>query len=250
LNLTQLKKSISLGCLSVLIGLAIPVFAFCADVDVYAEGAIDETELIVYVYADVNVDNLLSYGVSLNYDSSELSVVQVQKDPDPIPYTSNETKWYLGETWASYKNNPDPDYSVPDEIIIIGGKLDPADPAQGVEQGTRVLLAMVVFEPEDVQIPANPTLFLSYARGDGTSSYKNFVRLNNNTPEVLDGENVYFGSVEVFQLGDADGNGAISPKDVNAVKFNMGNADAPCYMDCDKNGSITPSDINCIKSKI
>jgi hypothetical protein len=250
LNLTQLKKSILLGCLSVLTGFAIPVFAIGADVDVYAEGAINETELIVYVYADVNVDNLLSYGVSLSYDSSELTVAQVQKDPDPIPYTSNVTKWYLGETWASYKNNPDPDYSVPDEIIIIGGKLDPDNPTQGVEQGTRVLLAMVTFQAADVQIPVNPTLSLSYARGDGTSSYKNFVRLNNNTPEVLDGPNVYFGSVEVFQLGDADGNGAISPSDVNTVKFNIGNADAPCYIDCDKSGSITPSDINCIKSKI
>ncbi len=246
MNLSEFKKVIA----TVFLCAAIPVCAFGADVDVFAEGAINETELIVYVYADVNVTNLLSYGVTLNYDPSELTVAEVLKDPDSIPYTDNGTKWYLGDSSAVYRNNPEPDVSVAGEVVIIGGKIDPAAPTQGVEQGTRVFLGMVRFEPSDALIPADPTLFLSYAIGDGTSSYKNFVRLDNDVPQVLDGDNVYFGSVDVFQLGDADGNGAISPSDVNAVKFNMGNTEAPCYMDCDANGSITPSDINCIKSKI
>ncbi len=246
MNLSKFKKAIAI----VFLCAAIPVCAFGADVDVFAEGAINETELIVYIYADVNVTNLLSYGVTLNYDPSELIVAEVLKDPDSIPYTDNGTKWYLGDSSAVYRNNPAPDVSVAGEVVIIGGKIDPADPTQGVEQGTRVFLGMVRFEPADALIPPDPTLFLSYAKGDGTSSYKNFVRLDNTVPQVLDGDNVYFGSVDVFQLGDADGNGSISPRDVNAVKFNMGNTQAPCYIDCDGNGSITPSDINCIKSKI
>ncbi|MCP4022610.1 MAG: hypothetical protein GY729_12275 [Desulfobacteraceae bacterium] len=248
MNLTKLKKTVLMIWLSVF--LMLPMTAFGADVDIYAEGTMSETELIVYLYADVNVQNLVSYGVSLNYDPAELVVAEVLKDTDPIPYTSNVTKWYLGDSSASYKNNPTPDTSVPGEIIIIGGKLDPLNPTQGVGQGSKVFLAMVRFTPADVQIPASPTLFLSYAKGDGTSSFKNFVRLDNNTPLVLDGGNVYFGSVQVSEPGDADANGAITPSDINMIKMNIGNADGPCYMDCDGNGSITPSDINCTKSKI
>ncbi len=221
-----------------------------ADVDVYAEGAINGTQLTVYVYADVNVDNLLSYGVSLNYDTAELSVIDVQKDPEPIPYTSNSTKWYLGESTAVYRNNPAPDYSSPGEVIIIGGKLDPANPTQGVSQGARALLAVVTFGPADAEIPSSPTLFLSYARGDGTQTYKNFVRLDNNAPQVLDGADVYFGTVHVAQQGDANGSGDISPRDILFIKANIGNENAPCYTDCNGDGSITPRDILCVKSKI
>lgn len=233
-----------------LAALALGSTASAADVDVYGEGAINGTELKVYIYADVNVDQLISYGISLNYDAEELSVVDVQKDPETIPYTENTTKWYIGESTAVYRNNPAPDYASPGEVIVIGGKLDPASPTQGVTRGTRILLAEVTFGPANSQIPLNPTLFLSYARGTGDSDYKNFVRLENQSPVVLDGTDVYFGTVKVAQLGDADANGRVTFRDINVVKSNIGNANAPCYTDCDGNGRITFRDINCVKSKL
>lgn len=242
----QLKKHV----FAVLLCLFIPAAASGADVDVYAEGTLNETELTVYIYADVNVENLVSYGVSLNYDPSELVVEEVDKEPDTIPYTGNDTRWYLGESDDSFRNNPVPDTSTSGEIIIIGGRIDPSDPTQGVAQGAKAFLAMVRFSPADAEIPESPTLYLSYARGDGTSTYKNFVRINDTTSEVLDGDNVYFGSVQVAELGDADESGAVTPSDINTIKMNIGNADSPCYMDCDGSGSITPSDINCVKTKI
>ncbi len=250
MKITKIKKMALLICMSFLAYLATQASALAADVDVYGEGSINGTELNVYVYADVNVDNLLSYGISLNYDASELSVIQVQKDPETIPYSGNGTKWYLGESSAVYRNNPAPDHSSPGEIIIIGGKLDPSNPTQGVSQGARILLAVVTLGPADTNIPTNPTLFLSYAKGDGTDAYKNFVRLDNSVPQVLDGANVYFGAVQVAQQGDADGNGRITFRDINVVKSNINNENAPCYTDCDGNGRITFRDINCVKSKL
>lgn len=248
--MTKIKRMALIFGMFFLAGLLTQVPAFAADVDIYGEGSINGDQLNVYVYADVNVENLLSYGVSLNYDAAELSVIQVQKDPQVIPYSSNGTKWYLGEDSAVYRNNPAPDYSSPGEIIIIGGKLDPSNPGQGVSQGSRILLAVVTFGPANAQIPVSPTLFLSYARGDGTDAYKNFVRLDNNLPQVLDGANVYFGPVKVAQQGDANGDGRITVRDINMVKSNVMNLDAPCHMDCNGDGRITARDINCVKSKL
>lgn len=225
-----------------------PVDAWSADVDVYAEGAYTESILDVYIYADINIDRILSFGVRLTYDPVELAVLGAEKDIEPRPYTSNATKWFLGDENAAYKNNPEPDYSTSGEVIIIGGKLDPENPAAGVDSGARVFLGMASFTPVGGEMPAHPAITLSYARNDG--SYRNFVRLGGGGVEVLDGAGVEIGAVQIFPRGDADGNGAITPRDINRLKSNMGNTNAPCYMDCDGNGSITPRDINCIKGKM
>ncbi len=250
MNLLKSIKTILAIWISLGFALFASVPSFGADVDIYGEGVVTEDELAVYLYADLSVDNLLSYGVKLNYDPAELTVIDVSKDVDPIPYTSNGTKWYLGNDSASYKNNPEPDFSTPGEVILIGGKLDPVDPEKGVSSGARIFIGMITFQAADGEMPLNPLLSLSYAKGDGTSPYKNFVRLDAQLPQVLDGISVLFGSVLVLPQGDADGNGRLTPRDINALKANIGDANAPCYMDCDGNGTITPRDLSCVKTKI
>ncbi len=250
MNLLKSIKIILAIWLSLGFAMVAPGLSFGAEVDIYGEGVVTEDELVVYLYADLQVDHLFSYGIKLGYNPDELTVIDVSKDVDPIPYTLNETKWYLGNDSASYRNNPDPDFTTPGEVILIGGKLDPADPEQGVSRGTRIFIGMITFQAADGEMPLNPLFSLSYARGAGTSAYKNFVRLDDQVPQVLDGTDVSFGSVIILPQGDADGNGSVTPRDLNATKSNIGNANAPCYMDCDGNGTITPRDISCVKTKI
>ena len=250
MKLLKSKKAILAIWIFLGFALVAPAPGFGADVDIYGEGVVAEDELTVYLYADLYVDNLVSYGIKLTYDPGALTVIDASKDLDPIPYTSNGTKWYLGNGSASYRNNPEPDVATPGEVILIGGKLDPADPEKGVSGGTRIFLGMVTFQADDGEIPLNPLLTLSYAKGDGTSSYKNFVRLDDQVPQVLDGTSVSFGSVVVLPLGDGDGNGSVTPRDINVIKSNIGNANAPCYMDCDGNGTLSPRDANCVKTKL
>ncbi|MCP4118842.1 MAG: hypothetical protein GY737_26300 [Desulfobacteraceae bacterium] len=250
MKLLKLKKIIPAIWMFLGFALIAPALSFGADVDIYGEGVVTENELAVYLYADLAMDNLVSYGIKLTYDPGELTVIDASKDVDPIPYTSNGTKWYLGNGTASYRNNPEPDFATPGEVILIGGKLDPADPEKGVSRGTRIFIGMVTFQAADGEMPLNPLLTLSYAKGDGASSYKNFVRLDDQVPQVLDGTYVSFGPVIVQPLGDADGNGSVTPRDIRAIKPSIGDANAPCYMDCDGNGIITPKDIRCIKTRI
>ncbi len=248
MNGIRMRKGLLGASLLIVLTAFTPLSAWSADVDVYAEGAYTESILDVYIYADINIDSILSFGVRLTYDPEELAVLTAQKDVDPRPYTSNTTKWLLGDENAAHKNNPAPDYSSAGEVIIIGGKLDPENPMAGVETGGRVFLGMASFTPVGGVMPSHPAITLSYARTDG--SYKNFVRLGGGGAEVLDGAGVEMGAVQVAPRGDADGNGSITPRDINRLKSNIGNANAPCYMDCDANGSITPRDVNCIKGKM
>ena len=232
------------------LGVALTAAAHASDVDIYAEGVIRESGLTVYVYSDVNVEQVVSYGVSLTYDAAELTAVSADKDPDPVPYTANTSKWYLGQDTADYRNNPEADLSVPGTVKLIGGRLDPEDPVRGMEPGTRILLAVVQFAAAGEEMPSAPVFSLSYAVGDGTSEYKNFVRISNDAPLVLDSTGVSFGTVRVCKEGDGDESGTVTPRDINMIKTNIGNENAPCYMDCDGNGRITPADINCVKSRI
>ncbi len=248
MNGIRIKKGLLGASILIFLIAVTPLDGWSADVDVYAEGAYTESILDVYIYADINIDSILSFGVRLTYDPGELAVLSAEKDVEPRPYTSNSTKWFLGDENAAYKNNPAPDYSTAGEVIIIGGKMDPDNPTAGVESGARIFLGMASFTPAGGIMPSHPAITLSYARSDG--SYKNFVRLNSGGVEVLDGAGVEIGAIQVSPRGDADGNGSITPRDINRLKSNIGNANAPCFMDCDANGSITPRDVNCIKGKM
>ncbi len=250
--MTLINTTIKLATASMLFiaTLFAPLNAALGYVQVFGEGVYTQDELVVNLYADITDNNVLSYGVKLIFDPGELTVSSAQKDMNPTPFTDNPTKWYLGDSSAAYRNNPDPDISTPGEILFIGGKLDPSDPTSGVLAGNKIFLGQARFTPAGADMPEQPVMSITYARDAGTGPYDNFVRLNTGTPEVLDSSNVEFGSLIIAAAGDADGNGSIRPSDINGIKSQIGNPNAPCYVDCDGNGSITPSDINCIKAKL
>ncbi len=204
-----------------------------AEVDVTAEGAYTRTGLVVEVYARMT-PAMVSYGVKLTYDVAQLAVTGAEK---------NESVWFLGND-SSAGNNPymNPDTSVPGEVVIIGGKLDTADPTAGVN-GQRVLLGKVFFDRTESSMPFAPALTIALAR---TSPYANFVTT---TGGNLDGSGVSF-AVKVVERGDCNGDGAITPADIMALKSRIGSTNAPCYVDCNNDGAVTPADINCVKSKI
>jgi len=232
-----LKKSsrslLIIGLLVFVASALIPVNSFAADVDVYAEGAYTESDLVVYIYADINGPNILSAGVKLTYDTSELTVTSAEK---------NESVWFLGS--ESYM---DPDISTPGEVVIICGKLDTADPTAGVS-GERVLVGEVRFDRTESSMPLSPTLSVDYGKRGPEGKYINFVATDGT---VLDDTSVAFGSITIRERGDANGDGTITGADRGAVKYFMvnGGVEYP-WMDCNDDGSITGADRGCIKYKM
>ncbi|MCD6185392.1 MAG: hypothetical protein J7K84_06340 [Deltaproteobacteria bacterium] len=225
-----MKKSsrilLIIGLLVFVMGALIPVNSFAADVDVYAEGAYTETGFAVYIYADINGPNILSAGVKLTYDTSELTVTSAEK---------NESVWFLGG--ESYM---DPDISTPGEVVFILGKLDNADPAAGVS-GERVLLGKAVFTRNTTNAPS---VTLSLGRTTGT--YNNFVATD---ATVLDGS-VNFIAATVVQRGDANADGVITFADMSKVRAMITNNEFTIYADCNIDGVITFADMSCIRGKI
>jgi hypothetical protein len=201
-----------------------------ADVDVFVEGAFTDTTLDVYLYADINGPNLLSFGVKLTY-SSPLSVTSAEK---------NENDWYLGsETYM------DPEINSGD-VVVIGGKLDPSNPTEGVG-GTRTLLGVVKFSHSDPSADFASLLGITYGRGDGTGDYKNFVATDGT---VMDDINVSFGAIRVYERGDANADTLVDFQDMLAVRYytQNGGPDHPWY-NCDANDRIDFQDMLCIKAK-
>ena len=205
-----------------------------ADVDVYAEGAYTDTDLVVYIYADIASEPILSFGVKVEY-------------PSTLTYsgaTKNESVWYFGDGGAEYSYmDPEDDGS---GVVIIGGKLDTSDPTEGV-QGDRVLLGTVTFthsivDPQDSDFAS---VSVTYGRGDGTGDYKNFVDVDG---DVVDGTASF--SSDIHERGDANGNGSINVQDILNAKTWLGNPDAPPWVDCNGDGTINVQDILCIKSEL
>ena len=223
-----------------------------AGVNVFAEGAYTDDDLVVYIYANTTVEGtstLRSAGVKLTYEPSQLEVTAAEK---------NDTVWSLGG--EEYMN---PETSTPGEVVIILGKLDPDNTSAGVS-GERVLLGVVKFNrvPDGQFNPENPDLELTYGKR-GTAipesnpteySFKNFVDVDAN---VLDNANIIFDEVEIHKRGDANADGKISGTDRNTVRFYMINGGiAHPWMDCNADGEtlldikISGTDRNCIKYKM
>lgn len=218
-----------------------PAYA-SAQVTVYAEGAYTDTDLVVYIYADIDAastdEALLSYGVTLKYNADDLGNPVAEK---------NTSDWYFGDKDDPYPTpNAEPDTNTAGEVIIIGGKLDSAAPLEGVS-GDRVLLAKVTFDRLSTETPS-AELYLG--KGD---AYANFVQINGtDLDQTLAGadETGNIGQVDIFQRGDADGDGYITTSDMFKVKGAMGTKIYKCYVDCDGDGYITTSDMFCIKGKM
>ena len=226
------KLGILMAMVFVLAVLAPGVWA--ADVDVYVEGAYTENDLAVYIYADINGPSILSSGVKLTYQTSELTLTSAEK---------NEAVWFLGsETYM------DPDTSTPGEVVLICGKLDETAPLGGVS-GDRVLLGKVRFDRTESSMPFFPMLSIGYAHGTGDPSddFKNFVDVDGN---VLDGVGVTFDLITIKERGDANADGVVDSRDIRALRRQIGSADLPCWCDCNDDEIVDSRDIRCLRKKI
>jgi hypothetical protein len=237
-------------------------------VDVYLKGAHTDTYLDVFVFADANVDRLISWGVTLNYDPDELNPISAEKNLDPVPYTSNQGKWELGSEEAT-KDLPNPDFvSTPGKVIGKGGVLDESDPTAGLT-GQGILLFKVRFEPGSVSPNlATPDLSLEYAVGTGqpTDDYKNFVRYDQATQtgvvlDSADDNGVKFHSVNVTEIlppgaldiaeyGDANGDRLINSTDYIGIRNLLTNPYPPPYADCNKDGLVNSTDYICVRNRL
>jgi hypothetical protein len=226
----ELKKSsrslLIIGLLVFVVSALIPVNSLAADVDVYLEGAYTESDLAVYIYADINSSTeLRSAGVKLTYETAALTVNTAEK---------NESDWFLGS--ESYM---DPDTSTAGEVVIILGKLDTGDATAGVS-GDRVLLGKVTFSRTGSTMPFSPTLSIDYGKRGPEGKYMNFVATDGTE---LDDTGVAFDSITIKERGDANGDGTITGADRGAVKYFMVNGGvAHPWMDCNDDGTITGAD--------
>lgn len=208
-----------------------------AEVTVYAEGAYTNSDLVVYLYADINPnpDPILSYGVKLTYDPAELG--------SPVA-TKNEAVWYMGTPSAKVAYM-DPDTSVPGEIIFIGGKLDTSAPTAGVS-GNRVLLGKVTFTRLSSTSPnPNPESFFDVVVSRGRPApYVNFA---STAGADLDDGVTY--SSKVRQRGDVNADKKVDLADVSAARFYIKNPTGVVqpWMDCNADDKIDLADTSCIR---
>ena len=224
------------GCI-VIISVFYTQSCWAEDVSVFAEGAYRETDFELDIYADIDGQNIVGFGVKNTYDSDLLVVTSAIK---------NEDVWFMGDGITNH-SYMDPDTTTRGEVIIIGGKLDTSMATGGVG-GERVLLAKVFFDRTDTGTPFDDSaITVTYAHGDGTSDFKNFVTVDGT---VLDGSGVAFAGVEVHERGDANGDGVITNTDYFAVKYLMDNNLYTVYGDCNADAYITNTDYFCIKSKM
>ena len=230
------KSSRSLLIIGLLVFVAsalIPVNSF-ADVDVYGEGAYTESDLVVYIYADINSPTeLRSAGVKLTYETAALTVDTAEK---------NDSDWFLGS--ESYM---DPDMSTAGEVVIILGKLDTGDATAGVS-GDRVLLGKVRFNRTGSSTPFSPTIGLDYGKRGPEGKFKNFVETDQ---AELDDTGVNFGLITVKERGDANKNDLIDTGDMFVVKNIMSSGGTySVFADCNDNELIDTGDMFCIKNKM
>lgn len=206
-------------------------FSASADVSVYAEGAYTDSEIAVYIYADIT-DPIVSYGVKLTYDPDEVGSPTAVK---------NDDTWYFGTAASPLATpNADPDVSTQGEVVIVGGKLDESAPTEGVV-GDRQLMAVVTFTRMDAAMPFEPTIGLELGKG---GDYANFVQVDGT---LMDG-GVVFGATESHERGDVNADGIINVLDMGSVKNYMVNGgNAYPWMDCNSDGIINVLDMGCVK---
>ena len=127
------------------------------------------------------MSNVISYGVRVEFLSTQLQVVSAYKNDAKSTYTTNTVEWQLGS--GGNKDNPDP-LILPNMVVFKGGIVDEAAPTAGVPDPRRVFLGTIRFKTAlENTMPTNPTLVLTYADDYSSSpgSYKNFVRYDAST---------------------------------------------------------------------
>ena len=206
-------------------------------IDVYAEGAYTTGDLTVYIYADIYVDGLVSFGVDLGYDNTKLG------SPDAY---KNEAVWYFGTT-GDKKPYMNPEYTT-GHVIFIGGKLDEGDATAGVT-GTRVLLGKVTFTRTDTGDPGEtPETYFDISLALGRPApYDNFVTTDGTDATLMD-SSVAFGSRTIFERGDATADRIINVNDLSAIQYYMTNGGIPHpWLDCTGDDLVNVQDLSCIQ---
>jgi hypothetical protein len=228
------------GILSSAVIAASSITAMAADVDVYAEGAYTDTDLVVYIYADISSAPLVSAGVKLTYDNSKLTLASAQK---------NDTDWYFGTSALKYPYQ-DPQ-NTGSSVVFICGKIDESAPTAGVT-GTRKLIGKATFTRTESAAPGTSpetyfgaVLELGVTRTDG-GEFANFVTTGE---AVLDDGGVSY-AVKILERGDATEDGMIDSRDITALKKNIGKTDLPVWFDCSGDGVVDSRDITCLKKII
>ena len=216
-----------------------------ADVRVYAEGAYTDTDLAVYIYADItDGTELRSAGVKFKYDDTKLSI---DTDPDK-PTVKNDSVWFLGDGTPEGNNAyMEPETSTPGEVIIILGKLNTSNTAEGVS-GDRVLLGIVRFSRLESSMPfSDSTMGIELGKIGPEGNFANFVHVD---MTEMDSE-VNFDTIIIFERGDANGDGNINISDVTEIRNIVFN-EIPevCYADCNDDGNVNISDVTCIRDKV
>ena len=226
------KKTCLIFSVFLLFVFSVPAWA---DVTIHTEGAYTETDLAVYIYADISGDAILSAGVKLTYSQAELTLTSAIK---------NEKVWYMGDG-SSNEAYMDPDTSVAGEVVIICGKLDSNEghTLDGVS-GNRVLIGILRFNRINSTMPFAPTLALDYGKAD---PYDNFVETDG---DALDTVSVTFGDITVRECGDADADEDIDVFDIMKTKIIIEADGYSVWADCDGDNDIDVFDIMCIKNKI
>ena len=227
-----------------LLALPILLFLMCgsafAQVSVYAEGAYTDSDLKVYIYADVTSEPIISFGVKLTYDDSEVSL------DEATCLERNGDVWYFGDpdgtTYEATSAGPVVAANgASSNVVFVGGKIDSTEtPQTGVGVGDRILLGIVTFSR--VNTGAVPNVSLSLGK-DG--DYENFVELDG---DLLDSTAAIAESVEIHARGDANGDGIINVQDMSAIRYYMVNGGiSNPWKDCNDDGVINVQDMSCVR---
>ena len=216
--------------------MAVPVA--WADVDVYAEGAYTQSDLAVFIYADITSPaDLRSAGVRLTYDTGSLQLATAER---------NNAVWYLG---TEDYNSPEISQGV---VIFILGKLDTENPSEGVG-GSRVLLGKVLFNRTENSMPPSTPGFgisLDYGKRGPEGAFANFVDTQEPANVLDDTTSVSFLGTGIFERGDVSEDGIFTSYDMILTKRLITENEYRCYADCNSDGVITTADMVCIKGKI
>jgi len=237
-----LARNILFFGLAVLLASAfVPAVSF-AGVSAFAECAYTDSDLVCYIYADTDGDSLISAGIKLSYNTSELSTPVCEK---------NENDWYFGDPAGTTHAYMDPESDTTNgEVVYIVGKLNINTPAEGVNK-SRALIGTATFTRTSTTNPQTDPLgsahFFGLTLAEGKAEpYANFV---NTAGSELD-TGVLYGPLTVAERGDANADGTIDFQDMLAVQFytQNGGPDSP-YKDCNADGIIDFQDMLCIQNK-
>lgn len=217
-----------------------------SDVRVSTIGTYSDSQVSIDIFIDTtnsdygDADSIVSYGIKLLYDPSEISTPVVQK---------NTADWYFGTTESPVATPyAEPDISVPGQVVIIGGKLDALNPTAGVS-GENVRLATVTFTR--VNSTTIPTISLSFGK---SGSFSNFVT---NSGDVLDNTARldFFEPVlnaECNLMADINNDGRVNYQDFSYIQVNWlktGDDIQHPEADINKDGRVNYIDLSYVQSE-